>query len=180
MTSIWRNGLLSHKRASKLQHLSVAMEEIQARRANKIIPGARPLHDYVNLYFCARNPMLYRLLSQHVELCIVRVHLAVLDLPQVVITDRNASSDWVGFFPSPAGLARLDGELIFAEYWVHPDDPVGTMKHKSIKCAEVLVPDRVDPRYLGGAYVSCPQAQDAFQATGVPLSVTIDRHLFFM
>src|SRR2546425_4346574 len=57
--SILAQGILSHRRAGKLRHQSIAMPEVQARRAGRIVPGGRPLHDYVNLYICARNPMLY-------------------------------------------------------------------------------------------------------------------------
>ena len=65
LPSILEKGILSHKLASKIPHLSVALDVIQERRKNKIIPRGRPLHDYVNLYFDARNPMLYRRLEQH-------------------------------------------------------------------------------------------------------------------
>lgn len=179
MPSIWRNGILSHKRASKYQHVSIASGEIQERRARKIIPGGRALHEYVNLYFCARNPMLYLRRSQHTGLCVLRIGLSVLDLPGVVITDRNAASDWVRFFPSPEGLTSVSGELVFAEYWTHPEDLFTEWEHKSIKCAEVLVPDRVDPRYFLGVYVSCEEAKINFEATGVPLTLEINPYLFF-
>ena len=47
--SILSKGILSHKLAKKINHNSVAMEVIQERRKNKIVPGGRPLHEYVNL-----------------------------------------------------------------------------------------------------------------------------------
>lgn len=179
MPSIWREGILSCRRASKYQHDSIASEEIQARRARKIVPGGRPLHEYVNLYFCARNPMLYLRRAKHAEICILRIDLAVLNLPGVIIADRNASSDWVRFSPSPEGLSTIDGELVFSEYWTHPGDQILEWKHKSIKCAEVLVPDRVGAHYIFGVYVSCAEAKTKFEATGVPLSLEIKPYLFF-
>ncbi len=56
--SILQHGILSNKLSGQIDHHSVAMPEIQERRKNKQIPGARPLHDYANLYFDAHNPML--------------------------------------------------------------------------------------------------------------------------
>ena len=56
--SILEYGILSNRKAARLPHTSVAMEEVQDRRRNKQIPGARSLHNYVNLYFDAHNPML--------------------------------------------------------------------------------------------------------------------------
>jgi hypothetical protein len=59
MLSIWKHGILCHKLAYRLKHISVSMEEVQKKRANKKVPGGKPLHEYANLYFCARNPMLF-------------------------------------------------------------------------------------------------------------------------
>ena len=53
--SILTHGIMSHRRATKLPHQSIAMAEIQDRRQKVVIPNARPLHEYVNLYICARN-----------------------------------------------------------------------------------------------------------------------------
>lgn len=176
--SIMSKGILSHKRVKKINHNSVAMEDVQERREKKIVPGGRPLHEYVNLYFHARNPMLYVRQSQHTDLCILRVSTQVLELPGVVITDRNASSDYARFAPAPKGLSIVDKDLTFAVYWTHAD-PFEAMRRKSAKCAGVLVPDRIDPAFIMGAYVSCTDAKDALEATGVGIWVTINSHLFF-
>jgi hypothetical protein len=178
VTSIMSKGILSHKRVKKINHNSVAMEVIQERREKKIVPGGRPLQEYVNLYFHARNPMLYVLQSQHIGLCVLRVSAEVLDLPKVVITDRNASSDYARFAPAPRGLSIVDKNLTFAEYWTHPD-PFEAMRRKSAKCAEVLVPDRIDPSLITGAYVSCPEAKADFEALEVDIPVAINPYLFF-
>lgn len=63
------------------------MAEIQDRRAVVRVPGGRPLHEYVNLYFHARNPMLYKRLPMHDSLCVLRVSTDVFDLPGAV--DRH-------------------------------------------------------------------------------------------
>jgi hypothetical protein len=156
----------------------MSTEEIQERREKKIVPGGRPLHEYVNLYFHARNPMLYVRQSQHIDLCILRVSPQILDLPGVVITDSNASSAYARFAPAPRGLSIVDKEMTFAEYWTHPD-PFDAMRHKSAKCAEVLVPDNVESRFIMGAYVSCPESKKAFEALGIDIPVSINSHLFF-
>jgi hypothetical protein len=154
------------------------MEAIQDRRENKVVPGGRPLHEYVNLYFHARNPMLYVRQSQHIDLCILRVSAEILDLPGVVITDSNASSDYARFAPAPQGLLIVDKDLTFAEYWTH-SNPIEAYQRKSAKCAEVLVPDRVESHFIIGAYVSCLEAKEAFETLGLDIPVTINSHLFF-
>jgi hypothetical protein len=179
LPSILEKGILSHKLAQRVPHDSVALEAVQDRRKNKVIPRGRSLHDYVNLYFDARNPMLYLRLNQHAELCILRVNPSVMELPGVVIADHNASSGYARFFPYPDGLKYIDKDTVYAEYWTHPDDAIAEMEHKSKKCAEVLVPDLVKPDYVLGACVSCAAALKSCGMTGVAISVTIDTHLFF-
>jgi len=177
--SIIKHGILSHVRCSSVEHESVALEEIQERRKNKQIPGARKLHEYANLYFDAHNPMLSKVRDRNSEICVLRIEPSVLDLKDVIIADRNASSDWVRFYPVREGLRALDKDRIFALFWTHPDDPYEEMTHKSEKCAEVLVPDRVDSRFLLGAYVANPQALSATKKLRLELPVALKEKLFF-
>ena len=177
--SILRHGILSHKQADRLAHDSVAMPEVQERRKNKLIPGARHLHEYANLYFDAHNPMLSKRRAQNDAVCVLRVDCAVLDLPGVIIADRNAASGWVKFSAVGEGLRQINRDRVFARYWTHPSDPYQEMSHKSEKCAEVLVPDCVEPRFIGKAYVANPAALAAFNALNVKLPVSINSAMFF-
>jgi hypothetical protein len=177
--SILRYGILSHSRAEKMAHESVAMPEIQDKRRSKSVPGGRRLHDYVNLYICARNPMLRKRRDQHRSICVLQVSIDVLDLPGVVVTDQNAAGKYVRFAQAPDGLAIVDRDQVFAEWWTHPDQ-IQEWRHASAKCAEVLVPDRVEARFINGIYVSCQEAKNQVNALGTGLTVRINGHLFFM
>jgi len=57
--SILKLVILSHNRAKRVRHESVAMNEIQDRKAKVTVPGGKKLHEYVKLYIRARNPMMY-------------------------------------------------------------------------------------------------------------------------
>lgn len=177
--SILQHGVLSHNLVHRIVHHSVAMPEIQERRRNKEIPGARPLHDYANLYFDAHNPMLSKCRDRNNEICVLRVAPAVLDLPGVIITDRNAASDVVSFRPVAGGLRAIDRDRVFAQYWTHPQDLFDEWSHKSEKCAEVLVPDCVKPCYLVGAYVKNQVALQTFQQLKIQLPIDIKSDIFF-
>lgn len=179
VSSILQYGILSNKRAKTLRHRSVAMPEIQVRRINKKIPGASHLHDYANLYFDAHNPMLSKVRQHNESICILRIDAGILNLPGVIIADRNASSNYVRFYTVTAGLAAIDKDALFARYWTHPDDQYAEMKHKSIKCAEVLVPDRVEPGCILGAYVANQSALTALRELGMALTVSIESDIFF-
>lgn len=178
--SVLKLGILSHERASNLRHGSVAMEEIQERRDQKHVPGGLKLHQYANLYFHARNPMLYKRKDEAGSLCVLRVSLEVSQTAGVVFADRNASSDYVRFL-HPSQWSLLDFDAILALDWnrQHANDPYGKLVHKSKKCAEVLVPHCVESKYLIGAIVVDAATGSKLQSLGFDLSVTVDSEMFF-
>ena len=112
-------------------------------------------------------------------ICVLRINAAVLDLSGVIIADRNASSDYARFYPVRQGLAAIDKDRIFARYWTHPGSPFEEMEHKSIKCSEVLVPERIQPQYVLGAYVANSAALTAFRKLKTKLTATINNDIFF-
>ena len=181
LPSILQHGVLSHLRAARLQHRSVAMAEIQDRRSRKRVPGGRALHEYANLYINARNVMLSKVLrgASTDEVCVLRISADVVDLPDVVIADQNAASDYVRFARAPGGLARIDNATVFAEYWTHPGDQIAEWRHRSAMCAEVLVPDGVDPAYIVGVYVGSAEAAASVKTVAPGLPVTLDAYRFF-
>jgi len=178
--SVLKLGILSHEQASKLRHGSVAMQEIQDLRDPKHVPGGFKLHQYANLYFHARNPMLYKRKGEARNLCVLRVMIEVRNLAGVVFADRNASSDYVRFL-HPSQWSLLDFDAIYALDWnrQHANDPYAKLVHKSKKCAEVLVPHCVEPKYLAGAYVVDEATSLKLKSLGFDLPVTIDSEMFF-
>ena len=182
LKSIIERGILSHQKAEKIALESVAMDEIQERRKKVVVPGGRPLHQYVNLYFHARNPMMYKRKDLHDELSVLRVSKDTLKLSQVVITDGNASSGYVRFYPADEGLRVIYKDLVFARVW-HYDDPIEKFRHASIKCAEVLVPDIVPTDFIVGAYVSCEESKiklcDIIKEIQPDFPITVNSDLFF-
>lgn len=178
--SVLKHGILSNERAAKLSHRSVAMPEVQERRDLKQVPRGLRLHQYANLYFHARNPMMYKRKADAAELCVLGVSLDVLTVEGVVLADCNASSNYVRFLPpTPAYERFLDFDDIFALDWRHADDPIAEHRHRSRKCAEVLVPHMVEPRFLVGARVVNGAAKSRLAALGFTLRIDIDPVLFF-
>src|SRR5689334_2999916 len=136
--TILEYGILSHNLAERIPHQSVALAEVQERRQGKRVPGGRPLHDYANLYFDARNPMMFLRKDGWRDLMVVRVSPTVLDLEGVAITDGNAASDGTRFYAAPGGVVELDETAVYAEWWTDPD-PWMKQEKKRMRCAEVLV-----------------------------------------
>lgn len=176
--SILRVGILSNERASRIEHRSVAMQEIQDRRDRKRVPGGLRLHQYANLYFHARNPMLYKRKAEAASLSVLRISTEVRNQNGVVFTDCNAASDYVRFL-HPSQSRLLDFDAIFALDWRHPKDEIAYIRHRSQKCAEILVPHCVEPKYLIGAYVVDATARGKLKALGFELPVSVDSVMFF-
>ena len=56
------------ERAKSIKHSSVAMSEIQGRRDLVMVPNGRSLHEYANLYFDPRNPMMFK--RRNEDICV--------------------------------------------------------------------------------------------------------------
>lgn len=151
---------------------------MQDRRDHKRVPGGLKLHQYANLYFHARNPMLHKRLEEVNELCVLRVSTQVLALEGAVITDQNAASDYVRFL-APTQWQLLAWDDIFAMDWRHPGNQIAYWRHKSRKCAEVLIPRRVAPCHLAGAYVIDAASATRLAELGCTLPIAVDPVLFF-
>ena len=181
VASMLERGILSNRLARRLAsgHVSVADTEVQARRASKRVwvgRSSRPLHDYANLYVHARNAMLFILLrSRQGDLTVLTIDPEVLDLDGVVVADRNAASFASLFLPAAEGIAALDETAVFAERWT------SSYEAKQLRMAEVLVPDRVPPSLIKGAYVRDHAAAEQLrgQLGGRSLAIRVNPWLFF-
>lgn len=185
ISSMFKHGLLSHNKikADKIPHKSIAHEDVQKRRENKVIPGGkRKLHDYVNLYFNPRNSMMFSRKGLHAQICVLGVAADVLIEPQIIVTDGNASSAYTRFLPVSDGLKYLDKDLVFTEDW-RDRDHYEMCRKRSAACAEVLVPDQLPPSSIKKIYVSCEEAGEKIKSILVALKadmpVVVNGKIFF-
>lgn len=122
--------------------------------------------------------MLYKRLTEAGSICVLAVSHGVLAIPGVVITDCNAASDYARFL-HPDHWRAIDFDDVFAADWRHANNPARYYQHRSRKCAEVLVPRRVAPELLLGAYVISAAAQEAVRAQAPALQIEIVPDMFF-
>lgn len=182
LPSILANGILSHRRARRLEPTSIADQDVQARRSEKTVPRGNPLHSYVNLYLNARNPMLYRVTNggrNVAQVCVLSISTDVLDLDDVVLADGNAASVATAFRPALQGLATIKRKRVFAQYWTHPDDPVAEAEHKRVMCAEILVPRSVNAAMIAGVYVASGGVAASVSANLANVRAIAKEYLFF-
>ena len=176
--SIMRRGLLSNERAACITHTSIAMNGVQERRDKIRVPNGLKLHQYANVYFDPHNPMLSVRRNQNNDICILKIDCCILDMPGVVVSDRNASSDYASFYSPGIGMKEIDFDLVYARYWTDEDYYV-QMEKKSIKCAEVLVPYVIPHEYIMCAAVIDKDAAHKLEAVGFDKTIEIVPQVFF-
>jgi hypothetical protein len=176
--SAFSRGILSHNTVAAVPHRDVSMSEVQGRRSTIQVPNGLMLHDYANVYFNARNPMMYKLKDSCDALCVLKVSKQILDIDGVVITDGNAGSGWSAF-KHPREMSSLDFNAIYAQSWVHANDEIATKIHKRSMCAEVLVPKSISPNYLNGIYVVNKSVETKMKQQGFTGEIAINPAMFF-
>ena len=176
--SIMKYGLLSNKKAEEIPHISIAMNEIQQRRDAVLLPNNVPLHEYANLYFDSRNPMLYKRRNLYNDICILVFDTSILDIEGVIVSDQNASSNYANFYLPKLGLQAIDFNLVFALDW---NDNIESelFRKRSIKCAEVLVPEAIPFDYLLYAAVNNDIAANNLMEIGFNRKIYFEERLFF-
>ena len=104
LVSIMQHGILSHERAEKIKHESVAMQEIQDLRADVVLPNHRKLHSYANVYIYARNKMMSKIREHHRGLCVLRLDRRILNHSTAITHRANTSASAKS---SPAWAASI-------------------------------------------------------------------------
>ena len=143
LPGILQHGLLScnEKECRGIDHLSIASEGIQQRRAAMPVP-VRPggvVHDYVPFYFCTRSPMLLSVVNaknvDQLYILYLGVSIDILDSPKAVFTSASANTaNPPQFYSDPADLNKLDWEQIDSKKWGCPSDDA-----RHARMAEALI-----------------------------------------
>lgn len=157
LSSILRNGILSHKQIEERQinYTPIYDEEIVKNRRNRTIPDGsnRNLWDFANLYFQPRNPMLYRVICEKSVNDIVVIALnnsEILNRDDVFISLGNAASSATEILLVKEGKEELHKlrKILDKEWWTEESGD----KRKIM--AECLVPEMISPEYFHTIYVA--------------------------
>ncbi len=153
--SIIRYGILSHEEVENnkdIKYTPIYDENIIGRRRLKEISPNVTLLKYANLYFKPRNAMLYRVVCEKTpdKIAIIALNPTILENEQAMITDGNAANDIKKIMPISQGSSIIDEieKLFKKQYWNDFDDS----KRKMM--AELLVPNKVDSKYINTIYVA--------------------------
>lgn len=184
VSSILEHGILCQQMAQDhyKSHLSIGDPKIKKIRENKKISGSFHLCHYANLFFCARNAMMYRILKEGYKdnLTVLRVSPGILDLENVIVTEINAAiSESSQEHSVDQGLHLVDYDEVFALSWQDEETEQGRQHKKERMMAEVLVRGFVPPEYIMGAYVANVTARDRLREIEPSLRIMRLPHIFF-
>lgn len=193
--SILRHGILSFNNvrsdpavASRSQ--SIADPNVNARRSVRSVDG-RSLHDFVPLYWATHTPMQYVRtvspggFSQEELIFFAFAARDLLVLPGILTCDGNAASNDTTFYDGAGALPFIDWRVVDTRNCY-------SSEYKRLKCAEVLVPDRIERRLIRAIFCSTVSSRDAInkllserrsQFTIALLNasaVRIARHLYYL
>lgn len=136
------------------------------------------LHEYVNLYFNARNPMMYKRRKLYQETCVLSVSSDVLSLPGVVVSDMNAARDLCKFMEPRIALEMMDFDIIYTRNWNVPNE-FEKYRLQGALCAEVLVPNTVAYRYIRSVYIADQNMEPSLIELGFDKPIICDADMFF-
>jgi hypothetical protein len=146
-------GCLSNneKQRLRIDHLNIAYNHIQERRASKLVPcgPGGSLHDYAPFFFAPRPPMLYTISRGNVE-CYKGGQESLIYLVTTaqlvsesgcgwVFADGHGTMAFTGFYDNLAQLDQVDWDVMESHYW---NDTNADPDRKRRRQAEFLVKDR--------------------------------------
>lgn len=186
--SILEKGILSHNlvHGHDLAKQDFSMQSVQKIRARKIVPVKTPdgslktIHDHANFYFQPSNATLFAIKDRK-DLCILRIRPEVLRRQDAVISTTNAAAAEAVFKPAKEGIALLDKDELYSDSWFDAEaTPEANALKKKRRCAELLVPTKLHPSYIAGAFVPTSDVHRLFlekfqQSPPIPVDVVPEK-----
>ncbi len=180
LKSILEHGLLSHNEVQTLTPKAIYDESIINRRATIKPNDTQTLWDFSNLYFNARNAVLYRVVhEQGVEnIVIIQFKQSVLDYAKQhngLVSIGNAAHSESSFVEIENGLKQLKKIWSFwnKEYWNESDGS------KRLMMSELLVEKKIPTNYIDSVYVATGAINNKIKQLTSFDNIIIQSDLFF-
>lgn len=165
LSSILEKGILSHSQVDKEQvsYTPIYDTGIVNMRQGKHLPNGKSLWEYANLYFKARNAMLYRVVHDKSanDIAVILIKPSILSRRNIFISNGNAASTASEFYAMPDGQSQIPNiaKEIKNDWWSQGDGS----KRKMM--AECLIPGYVHQSAIKGVYVGTPSALESAKSS---------------
>jgi len=164
LPSILKFGILSHNQIieKKIDFTPIYEESVVNRRQSIKTPDGRSLWDFANVYFQARNPMLYRVMLEKSkeEIIVIAISPSILKDKCLYFADGNAACNETAIWPIKEAKSRLPKMLrgdLAREYWSSTDGS------KRRIMAECLVPGSIRPELINQIFVPSYECKISIQ-----------------
>lgn len=181
--SILQEGLLSHNSVQAFKPETIYDKGIiNFRKDIKPNPEKNEtLWDFANLYFNARNAMLYRVIHEQnlKNIAIIQFNKSILDYAKnndSHISIGNAAHSESSFTDIENGLKQLKKVWAFwnKEYWNESDGS------KRLMMSELIVKDRIPARYIDSIYVESEAVGNKIKKVIDFDNIITEPHMFFL
>jgi hypothetical protein len=179
LASMLERGILSHSEieAKSIPFTAIYDAQIVSNRRDRKTPEGRSLWEYANVYFQARNAMLFRVTREKGvdQVCVIGVRKDILNRSDVLITNGNAASYQSEILPHDQGMKAIPQIMrdVNKEWWSDSDGS------KRAMMAECLVPGSIPADFITAIYVGSDAAQKRAQSVAGSRPVTREPYLFF-
>lgn len=180
LASILEQGLLSHNQVQKHQPKTIYDEDIINLRATIKPNNTQTLWDFSNLYFNARNAMLYRVIHEQTidNIVIIQFKKTVLDYAKQhnsYISIGNAAHNESSFETIDKGLSQLKKiwKSWNQEYWNESDGS------KRLMMSELLIEKNIPAKYIDSVYVASEEISNQVKKITNFDNVINEANLFF-
>jgi O-acetyl-ADP-ribose deacetylase (regulator of RNase III) len=152
IASIMNKGIFSHNKivSEGLDFERIYNPEVVSRREKITVPDGRSLWNFANVYFQARNPMLFTVIRNNPleSIAVIGVDRSILNRNDIYITTGNAAHSQSEILPVSEKKKILPDIIgnINRVYWNEVDGSKRTIM------AECLVPDVISPDYIRSIY----------------------------
>ncbi len=179
--SILKSGILCHQiiEEKNVEFTAIYNKEIVSRRAQRLVTSGKTLWAFANLYFQARNPMLYKVIHDKSldEIVVLGVRRDVMRLNETLIADGNAANTPTNIIPRSKVAKGYWAEIINntqKEWWNKEDGS----KRKIM--AECLVPERIAPDYIQTIYTANLKVKEKLESIlGSDIPIVPEADMFF-
>lgn len=171
--SILKHGILCHQTIEEknIEFTPIYNKEIVSRRAQIEVAGGNTLWAFANLYFQARNPMLYKVIHDKPlnDIIVLGVRRDAMNLKGVLIADGNAANSPT-IIMSRSKVEKAQWAEIISntqkEWWNQEDGS----KRKIM--AECLIPEKIAPEYVNTIYTPNLETKEKLEKI-IPLDIPI-------
>ena len=186
LKSILEKGILCHRllEEENIPHKDITNHSVMIRRKEKFIKDNKSLHDFTNLYFNARNAMMYAVTRDKdrgnicSEFAVIEIEIDIrksyCEIP-VYISDINAANDASTFYDAQRlslGTYKKIKELATSTYDVW---------NKAATQAECLIENKTPTNYFKRIHVCCDEMVDKVRTlTQSKLPIYKNPDMFFM